>query len=556
MLHPKQHIADLPVILKHKGLEYAVISPGSRSAPLITSFYKVFGENCLSIADERSAAFYALGIALYTGKPVVIICTSGTAVLNYAPALAEAFHQQVPLLAITADRPPEWIDQQDNQTIRQHNVFQSFVKRSFEMPLTAISTDSLWFAHRIANEAFDLCMTPDKGPVHINVPMAEPLYDELPPALDSPQLIERVMPPVRLELPAEIASEWANAKNILIIHGQDKPDNETSHVLPALLADSRVVILAENIANIPASGIISTSNLMLANTRENNPPYPDLVIHSGGQVVSKALAGYLRKAAHLKLWRVGTDSSLIDTYKQAVRHIQVPAPAFYQALAYLRQTGKQSDWSRQWHELTETTRVKLSETLLQLPFSDALVFATICAAIPDETLVVLGNSSVIRYSQLFATNPKVRYFANRGVSGIDGCLSSASGIAMASGKPTLAILGDLSFLYDSNALWNRELPPNLRIAVVNNHGGGIFHILKGPSEKPGFKKLVEAHHPVNIHKLAGAYGLQYFFAGDLSSLLLRWPEFLNKNQGAAVLEIDTDPVAGATTFRRLMNMWG
>src|SRR5512145_546520 len=144
MIHPRQHIADLPAILQQKGLEHVVISPGSRSAPLIAAFYRVFGENCLSIADERSAAYYALGIALYTGKPVVIICTSGTAVLNYAPALAEAYYQQVPLLAITADRSSEWIDQQDNQTIRQRNVYQPFVKKSYEMPVVMASPDNLW----------------------------------------------------------------------------------------------------------------------------------------------------------------------------------------------------------------------------------------------------------------------------------------------------------------------------------------------------------------------------------------------------------------------------
>ncbi len=556
MIHSKQHIADLPAILKQKGLEHVVISPGSRSAPLIAAFYQVFGENCMSIADERSAAYYALGIALYTGKPVAIICTSGTAVLNYAPALAEAYHQQVPLLAITADRAPEWIDQQDNQTIRQQNIYRSFVKKSFEMPVAMISPDNLWHAHRMTNEAFDLCLAPCRGPAHINIPLAEPLYDELPPVSENLRLIDLVIPVTKPVLPAELELEWNNAKSILIIHGQDTPGSETSLVLPALMSDPRVVILAENIANIPASGIISTSNLVLSNARGNSPAHPDLVIHSGGQVVSKALAGYLRRAAHVKLWRVGTHNTLIDTYKQASRTIQVPAHALYHTLANLLQKGKQSEWSRQWHELAENTRLKFTETLSQLPFSDSVVFGHLISSIPDDALVVVGNSSVIRYSQMFSSNPSAQYYANRGVSGIDGSLSTASGIALASGLPTLAILGDISFLYDSNALWNRDLPKNLRIVVINNQGGGIFHILKGPSEKPGFKKLVEAHHPVNIHKLAEAYGLNYFFAGNIPSLAAVWPGFLNKNHTASVLEIETDPVISATAFRRLMNMWG
>lgn len=556
MVHPKQHIVDLPAILQHKGLEYVVISPGSRSAPLIAAFYRIFEEKCLSIADERSAAYYALGIALFTGKPVALICTSGTAVLNYAPALAEAYYQQVPLLAITADRSPEWIDQQDNQTIRQRNVYQPFVKKSLEMPVIMASSDTLWHTHRMANEAFDLCMSPNKGPVHINVPLAEPLYDELPPVSEVLHHIDHVIPHAKTELTVELAREWNEAQSILIVHGQDSPDSETSHVLPVLMSDPRVVVVAENIANVNAPGIISTSNLMLSNARDNNLPYPDLVIHSGGHVVSKALAGYLRKALHVKLWRVGTDHTLIDTFKQARRHIHCPPHLFYRALTDLIQQGKTSGWAHQWHQLDETTRLKLDETLSQLPFSDSLVFRHIADSIPDDTLVALGNSSVIRYSQLFSTNLLAHYYANRGVSGIDGCLSTASGIALASGRLTLTVLGDLSFLYDSNALWNRELPPNLRIVVINNHGGGIFHIIKGPSEKPGFKKLVEAYHPVNIHKLADAYGLQYHFAGDLASLVAVWPEFMNKNQMASVLEIETDPAVSAAVFRKLMNMWG
>ncbi len=556
MIHPKQHIADLPALLQQKGLEHVVISPGSRSAPLIAAFYRVFEENCLSIADERSAAYYALGIALYTGKPVAIICTSGTAVLNYASALAEAYYQQIPLLAITADRTPEWIDQQENQTIRQRNIYQPFVKESFEMPVIMASSDNLWHTHRMVNEAFDLCMTPCKGPVHINVPLAEPLYDELPPVSEGMHIIDRFIPVAKPELTDELVQEWNDARGILIVHGQDSPDSETSHVLPVLMSDSRVVIVAENIANIASPGIISASNLMLSNARDNNLPYPDLVIHSGGHVVSKALTGYLRRAAQVKLWRVGPDPTLTDTYKQALRHIHCPSHTFYQALTGMVQKGKKTEWAHQWHQHDETTRLKLDETWPHLPFSDAVVFRHMCNSIPDNTLVALGNSSVIRYSQLFSTNLLAHYYANRGVSGIDGSLSTASGIALASGKLTLAILGDLSFLYDSNALWNRELPHNLRIVVINNHGGGIFHILKGPSEKPGFKKLVEAHHPVNIHKLAEAYGLHYHFAGDLNSLAAVWPDFMNKNQTASVLEIETAPAVSATVFRKLMNMCG
>jgi 2-succinyl-5-enolpyruvyl-6-hydroxy-3-cyclohexene-1-carboxylate synthase len=176
MPHPKQHISDLAEICRLKGIRQIVISPGSRSAPLIQSFYRVFGDDCISIVDERSAAYFALGIAEYTRTPVVLICTSGTAVLNYGPALAEAYYQGVPLLAVTADRPRELIDQQENQTLHQSGIYRNFSKGSFDLPQVITSADDLWYAHRLINEAVDLTKTPFEGPVQINVPLTEPLF--------------------------------------------------------------------------------------------------------------------------------------------------------------------------------------------------------------------------------------------------------------------------------------------------------------------------------------------------------------------------------------------
>ncbi len=183
-----------------------------------------------------------------------------------------------------------------------------------------------------------------------------------------------------------------------------------------------------------------------------------------------------------------------------------------------------------------------------MPFSDVRVFNLIFQCIPPETILVLGNSSVIRYAQLFPANERLKYYANRGVSGIDGSLSTAAGLAFAAKKPTLILTGDLGFLYDSNALWNRELPANLRIVVINNSGGGIFHILKGPSEFPGFKQYIEAHHPVNMDNLASAYGLEYCFAGDGKALKKQWKSFLSGHAKASILEVKTDAAVSATSL--------
>jgi 2-succinyl-5-enolpyruvyl-6-hydroxy-3-cyclohexene-1-carboxylate synthase len=552
MPHPKQHISDLAEICRLKGIRQIVISPGSRSAPLIQSFYRVFGDDCISIVDERSAAYFALGIAEYTRTSVVLICTSGTAMLNYGPALAEAYYQGVPLLAVTADRPRELIDQQENQTLHQSGIYRNFIKGSFDLPQVITSADDLWYAHRLINEAVDLTITPCEGPVQINVPLTEPLYDELPPPSSPIRIISQEMSETDLHLSSELLQEWKQAKKIMIIHGQDHPGSSVIPYLQSLSEDSRVIVMAENIANIPGEKIIRNSNLVLSRNRKASPEYPDLILHSGGHVVSKALTGYLRKAVNVKCWRIGSDHTIIDTFKLATRRIPFPAYAVYKALAGEKIAPVESFYRDSWLKMGQSTSNQALQIIRNLPFSDLKVFNHVCMSLRPEIILVPGNSSIIRYVQLFDDGLQRECFGNRGVSGIDGSLSSAAGIAFASGKTTLTILGDLGFIYDSNGLWNRKLPQNLRILVINNGGGGIFHILKGPSDQPAFKKFIEANHAVDLQKLSAAYGLDYYYADDENSLGAQWDTFLTDNGRAAVFEVKTDPVLSATTFRELM----
>jgi 2-succinyl-5-enolpyruvyl-6-hydroxy-3-cyclohexene-1-carboxylate synthase len=552
MLHSKQHITDLAEICRRKGIAAVVISSGSRSAPLIKAFYETFGSACISIVDERSAAYFALGAALYFQKPVALICTSGTAVLNYAPALAEAFYQQVPLLAITADRPREWVDQQDNQTLRQTGIYHHYIKGSYELPQAISTEDDLWYAHRMVNEAVNLCSSPAFGPVHLNVPLADPLYGDLPAHSVNLRIIQQAELGISLHLPDELITEWKNARRIMILHGQDVPGSETAAVLPALQNDKRIVLLAENIANVSGTNFLSISNLLLSKNRGNSPPYPQLLIHSGGQVVSKALTGYLRRASGVNCWRIGTGNAIIDTFKMVSRHLPYPSASVYRSLLNISGPATADDYADSWLKCSKDALQSAAEAIAGSPFCDWHIFDFVSAAIPPGTNVILGNSSIIRYSQLFPARHDLRYYSNRGVSGIDGCLSTAVGIAHASKQLTIAITGDLGFLYDSNALWNRELPSNLKILLINNSGGGIFHILKGPADHPGFTSFIEAHHPVNIHKLAEAYGLEYFFADDAAGLQNSWNAFIHYVKRGTLFEIKTDAAVSASTFRMLM----
>ena len=549
MPHPRQHVSDLAAILMARGVSRIVISPGSRNAPLVDAFYGIFGEGCSSVVDERSAAFFALGFARRTRRPVVLLCSSGSAVLNYGPALAEARHQRIPLIAITADRPSSWIDQQDNQTIRQDGVFGQTVVKSWALPPAMGSDDDLWFAQRVANEAYNASMSPVMGPVHINLPLEEPLYVPLPKPSQPLRIIEETCGPGGSNLPEALLAEWREAGSILIVHGQDLAPSPSTSALEALARDPRVAVIAENIANVAGPEIVGNPELLLA--RVGAPRAPDLFINSGGHVVSKKLKGYLRKAELGRAWRVGVEGGIIDTYQQAKRIVACPPEELYEALAALP-PAESGDYGRLWREAQVKARLEREALLPALPFSDLQAVGMTAEALPPGSVLELGNSAVFRYAQFFDAKPGIDCHSNRGVSGIDGSLSAAVGSATASGKLTLCILGDLSFIYDSNALWNRALPRGLRVAVVNNGGGGIFGLIGAPLESMPHRAFIEAHHPVRIDKLAEAFGLSYFRATDAESLTAILPTFLASGGGPALLEIETSAEISRGNYKKIL----
>jgi 2-succinyl-5-enolpyruvyl-6-hydroxy-3-cyclohexene-1-carboxylate synthase len=553
MLHPKQHITDLAEICYRKGIEHIVISPGSRNAPLIAAFVKRFGDQCISLVDERSAGYFSLGLARAGRKPVVMISTSGTAVLNYAPALAEAYYQHIPLLAITADRPPELIDQQDNQTIRQENVYRNFIKRSYQLPTEIGSRESLQRIHTTILEAIAQTRLTIPGPVHLNVPLQEPLYDPLPEASNDLAPGQDNIPKYKgPEIPDEFRSHWNEATQIMIIHGHSWPELSLPPALGRIADDPRVVLVTENISNVSVPGTISNPEMLLAHREIDPEMAPDLLIYSAGQVVSKRLKNYLRGITIPYSWRIGADEYPIDTFMQKNRINRVAAEVFYQKLVYMLRQGPYSDFKNYWLGASEASQAKSEEILKQLPFCDIKAFEQIFKALPPGVILELGNSSIIRYSQIFRSRDDTTYFSNRGVSGIDGCLSAAVGTAFASDRLTLSVLGDLSFVYDSNALWNERLPHNLRIIVINNHGGDIFNLIKGPDKQAFIQPFLMAHHPVSIQKLAEAFNLNYFCSRNPEELgeQLNW--FFKPGKQAALLEIITPQEQNAISYRMLV----
>ena len=548
MPHQLQHITDLAEILFELGVKDIVISPGSRNAPLIKAFYSRFGKSCTSLVDERSAAYFALGKSLASKKPTVLLCTSGTAVLNYAPAIAEAFYQQIPLLVVTADRPPEWIGQMDNQAIQQNNIFANYIKASFSLPVSISDFDELWHAHRIVNEAFHKTNTGNPGPVHINVPLKEPLYENLPEVSKRIQIIRKEETTISLKKNSTFQTEWENANSILIVCGQFAPDNKLFETIKYISKDQRVVIVAEPVSNVyEATTICNPEVTFNSKIKYPETAIPDLVINIGGQVVSKKIKLFLRGLKNSTFCRISTDDQIIDTFQNITSFIVAEPHSILKELK-VQPEGKQNAFKAFWENESKKASHVSSTYINKTGFSDLSVFKEISTQLPDDAIVFAGNSSVVRYLSYF--NQKNRkYYSNRGVSGIDGCLSTAAGLASQVDEPVFALVGDLTFGYDSNALWNRNLPKNLKIILINNEGGGIFHLLKGPSETDDFLPFVNAFHPIDFKNLAAAFGLKYNLCKNEKELPVSIKNLVLQNNGAEVLEIRT-PNNGEPQFTK------
>ncbi len=538
MIHHLQHIVDLVALCQQKGISHVVISPGSRNAPLTRLFSANPAFTCHSIVDERSAAFYALGISLASKKPVALVCTSGTAVLNYAPALAEAFYQRVPLIAITADRPAHLIDQQDNQTIHQVDVYHNFIKGSINLAWPLQSEKDLAQQHVEISNIINLAVSGIQGPVQINAPISEPLYEALPQPSPFLKITKNENLPSN-NIESSFLETWKNAKRRMVLCGQNTPNEELQKTINLLSKENQAIVLAEPISNMKGENVISPLDrvLMRVEQSELEEFQPDLLVSFGGPVVSKRLKQWLQKQTNLVHWRIAEQEDEIDTYQNRKAHI-VGKPAII--LAEFAQIGKpsESQFLENWQQTMRQSFAADTTFFRAAPFCDASVFHFILNDIPTKATLHLGNSSPVRYAQMYTCQEAKAVYSNRGVSGIDGSLSTASGIATISEGLHVVLLGDLSFVYDSNALWNRNFPENLRIVVINNGGGGIFRLLPGPSEQECFEDFMEASHPVQIEKLAQAFGVNYFRAENQQELELQYSTFIEQ-KGPSLFEIKT-----------------
>ena len=532
-MYPKIPLAQSIIeICQQKGVQHIVISPGSRNAPLTIGFTNNPFFKCYSIADERCAAFFALGIAQQIQKPVAVVCTSGSAVLNYYPAVAEAFYSQIPLVVISADRPQNKIDIGDGQTIRQENVLEnhSLYNANLREDASAENDNHIQMALHVA--------ATQKGPVHINAPFEEPLYEIVSELKVKPEIIDFNTESKTFSLGNSTVETWNKATKKLVLVGELFPNLVEQRYLDILANDPSVVVLTEKTSNLHHPTFIDQIDTLITPfTDEDFKSFqPEILLTFGGMVVSKRIKAFLRKYKPKHHWHVD-ELRAYDTFGALTNHFETKINAFLSQL--LTENKIESTYKFNISAIWNDRVLKHQEYTAKIPFSDFKVFDFICQSLPKNSQLQVSNSSAIRYLQLFDLDKSIQVFCNRGTSGIDGSTSTAIGAAFASDLPTILITGDISFLYDSNALWNNYIPKNFKIILLNNSGGGIFRILPGHQETETFNTYFETSHHLNASHLAKMYGLDYFEANDEITLQQQYSAFLNQNEKPSILEVFT-----------------
>ena len=556
-------------------IKHVVISAGSRNAPLTNGFVENPFFSTYSIVDERAAAFFALGMAQQLNHPVALVCTSGSALLNYYPAIAEAYYSEIPLVVISADRMPHRVDIGDGQTIQQEGVFGPHLLDAASLkPDVSHATNALlasnkqpYFKGSPSQKEIDalqqkhqkhniaelqrvlalVCAT--KGPVHINVPMEEPLYGMTETPIDFPEALEAIAPKHDTDF-KEIQSLWEKAKRKMILIGVSKPNPELSNALGNLLDDPSVIIFSEKTSNFSHPKAIASIDCLMAPMEHEQDGaaqdlQPDLLLTIGGMIVSKKIKFFLRKHRAAHHFHIDTTKAN-DTFYYFTKHINTPAEKALETLSASKpiDSDYQPKILAKHHQYLHRGKRYLSK----VPFSDIKVFERISQSLPDNLQLHIANSSPIRYIQLFDLPQGTEVFCNRGTAGIDGSTATAIGAAQINPKQTVLITGDLSFFYDINGLWNNYIPKNLRIILINNQGGGIFRILPGDKDTPKYDTYFETIHGRHARHLAKHFGLRYRCVKSDWELKRALRSFYKASKTAKILEISTPRKRNDTTL--------
>jgi 2-succinyl-5-enolpyruvyl-6-hydroxy-3-cyclohexene-1-carboxylate synthase len=564
-----QPIYDIAELCMRKNIDQVVLCPGSRCAPLTLAFTRHPKITTRTFSDERSAGFIALGMAQQLQKPVVLVCTSGTAVYNLAPAIAEAFFSHTPLVVLTADRPAAWIAQQDGQTIHQTEIFGRHVKKYFELPQDYEHPDNLWAINRMINEALNLSFQSPAGPVHINAPFREPLY---PDRKDTIQYTSELrileehtsIPVLSPEIKAKVEQQWMSFRRVLVVAGQHLYNSHTLHSASQLQRKHAVPVVHDIISNLhEVENAIRHADLFLAHASEElkETLRPDLLITFGNSVVSKNLKIFMRRYPAKNHWHIQLPGPVADTFKNLTEVFPVAPHHFLDFLSSLDQKSESSKQDQEhfldaWQAEEVRTSKLLNEFFEEeVELNELSLVNRFLNHLPEKANLHLANSMSVRYANFIGLEARqkkgIRVFSNRGTSGIDGCTSTAVGHSLVSGEDHFLITGDLAFFYDRNAFWHNYDLQNLRILLLNNHGGLIFDVLEGPSSMPEAEEYFITRQRLNAQALCREFGFDYMNAESPEALRPLFENFSQGSRKTKILELETDTTLNKKALERL-----
>lgn len=543
-------------LLAAHGVKRVVVSPGSRNAPLIEALDSVGSMHLTVVIDERSAAFMALGMASVTGECVALVCTSGSALLNYAPALAEAYYRQIPLVAISADRAHEWINRNDGQTILQPTAYGEFVKHRFNID----SRDSTVYRDIVVNDAVNLAGNYPCGPVHINIEIPDPSLPAIVPVNVSPgckpRFIRRIGRGFDLDRDdiSQLAERLGPDTRVMVVAGCYKPDQRLNKALGRLCSFGNFIVLADAISNLHGLGIINTVDTVLSGISHDiaESLRPDIVISHGGAILSTRLKSYLRDRP-VEHWHIGGEETSQDTFGSMSLTIDTSPECFYrQLVAAMRRTDARSDYSKQWIWHSGRAVAVAKEYIANAPWCDMTAVSRVLALIPEQFNVQLSNGMSVRYAQLLPYGHH-RYDCNRGVSGIEGSTSTAIGASICYNGGTILITGDMSAAYDMHGLSLESIPARFKMVVVANNGGGIFNYIKGTCGYEHVNRYLAAQRDFSIGDIASSLGFKVFEAGNFAELDSAVKNMLSEEIHPALLVVKTSSVESAEIMKQFIN---
>lgn len=561
-------------VLTSQGLRTAVTSPGSRNAPLLMAIAARPQIKTRVVVDERTAAFVALGMAMASNRPVMLCCTSGSALLNYAPAVAEAFLRHIPLIVVSADRPRRWIDQNDSQTMRQHGALRNIVKKSFDIPVSdgesveccnpAFDSEYEWYVNRMANDAWLTATSGIPGPVHINVQIDAPIGETAEASDISAARKTSIMEGPKTLTPEQYRELAASVigKKILVVAGFMNPDSRLNKSLAAFLQLPQTAICAEPLSNLHLAGHpdACVTDLVLASDEDTLQSLrPDLIISIGGAVVSSRLKTFLRSCPDAECWTLGDTDPGVDCYQSLTLHIEADPGMFFRGFASIVRWMKghgmytdesaASDYSGVWYNARHKAIKRANAYIGAAPWSELKAMDILMNAVPRRFNLFFSNGTAVRYAGLGLAPMPHACWCNRGISGIEGGNATAVGTAVCYAGPTMLVTGDMSFSYAPEIMGLDFLPHDFKIVVLNNGGGGIFRCIGATSELPIREEMLCATRQLPLEGLCRAYGWNYLHADSEASLHTVLPSLFAP--GRLLLEVSVNPSVSASVFTEL-----